>query len=189
MIDDEALHRIFDVAGDDAGNSGVGVADMRSQPLAAHANSADHGAREDFILTTEETDGEARSSGGSPHFSVVIPLYNKRPYVRRAVDSVLRQSFEDFELIVVDDGSTDGGAETLTDSRMRASALSGKKTRARDPREIAEFRKRAPSGLRFSTPMTAGCPNISSKPRLSFAHSRAPAWSQPGIARFGTSRR
>ena len=71
--------------------------------------------REDFILTAEERDGEARSTGGSPHFSVVIPLYNERPYVRRAVDSVLRQSFEEFELIVVDDGSTDGGAETLTD--------------------------------------------------------------------------
>lgn len=37
-----------------------------------------------------------------------MPLYNKKPYVRRAVDSVLNQRFEDFELIIIDDGSTDG---------------------------------------------------------------------------------
>lgn len=44
-------------------------------------------------------------------FSVVIPLYNKALYVAKAVQSVLRQSFADYELIVVDDGSSDRSAE------------------------------------------------------------------------------
>ncbi len=48
-----------------------------------------------------------------PKVSVIIPTYNRLPMVREAVESVLAQDFEDFELIVVDDGSTDGTAEAI----------------------------------------------------------------------------
>lgn len=51
-----------------------------------------------------------------------MPLYNKAPYVRKAVESVVRQTFADWELIVVDDGSDDGGAELVkafSDTRIR----------------------------------------------------------------------
>jgi GT2 family glycosyltransferase len=54
--------------------------------------------------------------------SVLMPVYNGQRYLAEAVDSVLGQSFGDFELIVVDDGSTDGTSEVLAgygDPRLR----------------------------------------------------------------------
>lgn len=55
-------------------------------------------------------------------FSVVIPLYNKEPYILRSIQSVLSQTHTDFELIVIDDGSTDGGltlTRSISDPRVR----------------------------------------------------------------------
>jgi glycosyltransferase involved in cell wall biosynthesis len=55
-------------------------------------------------------------------FSVVLPTYNRLSSLRQALESVLRQDFSDFEVIVVDDGSTDGTGAYLTslaDPRLR----------------------------------------------------------------------
>ncbi len=57
-----------------------------------------------------------------PAVTVVVPLFNKGPYVKRALDSIANQSFRDFEVLVVDDGSTDDGpctAERYPDPRFR----------------------------------------------------------------------
>ncbi len=50
-----------------------------------------------------------------PSISVVIPLYNKAPYVRRTLESITNQTLRDFEVIVVDDGSTDEGPRIVSE--------------------------------------------------------------------------
>lgn len=54
-------------------------------------------------------------------FSIVIPLFNKAHIVERTLDSVFSQTFIDFEVIVVDDGSTDNGAEIITSNKKYSS--------------------------------------------------------------------
>jgi len=64
---------------------------------------------------------EIRGRTISPFFSVIIPVFNREKIVLRAVQSVLNQTFQDFELIVIDDGSADQTADlikNLKDSRL-----------------------------------------------------------------------
>ncbi|GJH20325.1 glycosyltransferase family 2 protein [Caballeronia novacaledonica] len=64
----------------------------------------------------------------SPRVSVVIPAYNAGAFIEQAVNSVLAQTFQDFEVIIVSDGSTDNTARVLNryerDSRVRVITLS-----------------------------------------------------------------
>ena len=56
----------------------------------------------------------AEENGNMPRVSVVIPTYNRRDYVQAAIDSVLAQTVTDYEVIVVDDGSTDRTGDALS---------------------------------------------------------------------------
>ena len=49
----------------------------------------------------------------TPLISVIVPVYNLEKYIKECVISLLNQSFKDFELIFVDDGSKDGTVEII----------------------------------------------------------------------------
>jgi len=52
-------------------------------------------------------------------FSIIIPVYNVQSYLRECIDSLLHQSFDSFEIILVDDGSTDASPEICDDYAKR----------------------------------------------------------------------
>ena len=55
-------------------------------------------------------------------FTVIIPLYNKEPYIKRALETVLNQTYDNFEMIIIDDGSTDEGVRivsSIQDTRIK----------------------------------------------------------------------
>ena len=57
-----------------------------------------------------------------PYLSVVIPLFNKEKQIKRTIDSILNQAFSDFELIIINDGSTDASLKIVSgikDERIR----------------------------------------------------------------------
>lgn len=62
------------------------------------------------------------AAGPAPAVTVLVPAYNAGPLLREAVDSVLAQTFTNFECLVIDDGSTDGSVQALHaigDTRLR----------------------------------------------------------------------
>ncbi|HPT97702.1 MAG TPA: glycosyltransferase family A protein, partial [Armatimonadota bacterium] len=56
-----------------------------------------------------------------PYFSIIIPAYNRARFLPECLDSVLAQTFTDWECIVVDDGSTDGTRELVAEYVRRDS--------------------------------------------------------------------
>jgi hypothetical protein len=67
------------------------------------------------------TEGELVRPQGRPLVSVLLPVYNGKPYLDAALQSILSQTYQRFEVIAIDDGSTDGSYEiiqTFADSRI-----------------------------------------------------------------------
>ena len=72
-----------------------------------------------------------------PKISVLVPLYNRRHYIEDCINSVLIQTFRDFEIIVRDDGSTDGSAEFI-ERRYADEISAGKLKLRRNKRNLGE---------------------------------------------------
>jgi glycosyltransferase involved in cell wall biosynthesis len=79
---------------------------------------------------------EHETTDQQPIVSVIISTYNRAQFIARAIESVLAQSYPHFELIIIDDGSTDGTAEVVAryqDSRIRYQWVeNGERSRARN---------------------------------------------------------
>lgn len=59
----------------------------------------------------------------SPLISVIVPVYNVAPYLHRCIDSLINQTYQNIELIFIDDGSTDDSAKILADYKQRDSRI------------------------------------------------------------------
>lgn len=56
----------------------------------------------------------SNTGNSTPWLSVIVPMYNAQAYVEQTIRSILSQTFQDYELLLVDDGSTDSTEEICT---------------------------------------------------------------------------
>ena len=61
-----------------------------------------------------------------PLVSVIVPIYNVKQYIRKGLQVLNKQYFRNFEIILVDDGSTDGSIEICKENRLYWSIVSPK---------------------------------------------------------------
>ena len=73
-----------------------------------------------------------------PKISVLIPMYNRRHYIQDCVNSALNQTFQDFEILIRDDGSTDGVFE-FVQTRYTSEISSGKIKLFRNEKNLGEY--------------------------------------------------
>ena len=65
------------------------------------------------------------AEGEAPRVSVVLPAYNRQQYIGPTIESVIAQTLERWELVVYDDGSTDGTLDVANSYRQRGPAGAG----------------------------------------------------------------
>lgn len=91
-----------------------------------------------------------------PKVTVVVPVYNVEGYLAKCLDSLLAQDYSDYEVIVVNDGSTDGSLEIALDyeKNARIYVLYHRKTKASAGQEIRESETQRASIFTFLTVTT-----------------------------------
>lgn len=57
-----------------------------------------------------------------PKISVIVPVYNTEKYLRKCLDSILNQTYQDFEIIIINDGSTDGSEKIINEYKEKNSS-------------------------------------------------------------------
>ena len=75
-----------------------------------------------------------------PKFSIVIPVYNVEKYLKRTLDSVFNQTYQDFEVIVVNDGCTDKSMEIA--KKYKTKIIDHKQVGVSEARNIGEKRQK-----------------------------------------------
>jgi glycosyltransferase involved in cell wall biosynthesis len=86
------------------------------------------------------------ADGRAPHVSIIIPVFNAGDWLGKALDSVAAQTWREFELVIVDDGSTDARTLALLDEAARRPGVALHRTENRGPshaRNLAIERARA----------------------------------------------
>lgn len=85
--------------------------------------------------------------------SVIVPVYNVEKYLSRCIDSIISQTFSDFELILVDDGSTDSSGKICDEYGKKDGRVKviHKKTEVKVQHEMQELKIQQANILRGAT--------------------------------------
>jgi glycosyltransferase involved in cell wall biosynthesis len=85
--------------------------------------AGDHDAHRPRVIVDRRAERRPVTGAAAPRLSVVMPVHNAAPYLDASVGSILAQTFTDFELVALDDGSTDASAGLLRDWVKRDSRV------------------------------------------------------------------